>query len=68
MVHQHPEPNQGGLEGVEALEDIDHSQVQEDLERSPAEKRNREQSVTGDDVGMTERQHDKPRADTRPPA
>ena len=68
MVHQHQEPDPGALEGVEELEDIDRSQVEEDIERSPEEKRNREQSVTGDDVGMNERQHDKPRADTRPPA
>lgn len=68
MVISHPEPDNGGVERAEELEDIDHSQVEEDLERSPEEKRNREQNVTGRDIGVNERQHDKPRADTRPPA
>ena len=68
MVISQPEPTDGGLDNVEDVEDIDHSQVEEDAERSPEEKRNREQSVTGAETGVNERQEEQPRADTRPPA
>lgn len=68
MAISSSEPSDGGVEGVEELEDIDHAQVNEDLERSPEEKRNREQSVTSDETGTNERQEERPRADTRPPA
>ena len=63
-----PPDHNDGLEGVEDLEGIVHAQVEEDAERSPEEKRNREQSVTGSETAVNERQQERPRADTRPPA
>lgn len=68
MVISQPEPTDGGLDNVEDVEDIDQSQVEEDAERGPEEKRNREQSVAGAETGVNERQEEQPRADTRPPA
>jgi hypothetical protein len=58
-------PPESAADGVE---DLDPAQMQEDLERSPEEKRNREQSVAVEETAVNERQEKRPRADTRPPA
>lgn len=50
------------------LEDLDPVQMEDDLERSPEEKRNREQTVTSSETAVNERQEERPRADTQPPA
>ena len=53
---------------ADGVEDLDPAQMQADLERSPEEKRNREQSAASDETAVNERQEERPRADTRPPA
>jgi hypothetical protein len=54
--------------GADGLEDLEAPQMEEDLQRSPEEKRNREQLATSDETAVNERGEERPRADTVPPA
>jgi hypothetical protein len=57
-----PESNADGIE------DIDPVQMEQDLQRDPEEKQNREQLSTSDETAVNERGEERPRADTVPPA
>ena len=57
-----PESNADGIE------DMDPVQMEEDLQRDPEEKDNREQLSTSDEKAVNERGEERPRADTVPPA
>lgn len=57
-----PESNADGIE------DIDPVQMEQDLQRDPEDKQNREQLSTSDETAVNERGEERPRADTVPPA
>jgi hypothetical protein len=45
---------------ADGVENLDSAQMQADLERSPEEKRNREQSAASDETAVNERQEERP--------